>query len=449
MRHVWNAPPAVFVVVTGLSTCAYVYFRLHPEWQMPAAQGFFVLLCALLPGFLYLRFIHFRLGPLCEEYVYNLHRLGVDEPRFLPEPARASAAWTRWNAGGGPGYSAYPPSIYARKFESQYGRWPKSDDDAQNDSVGRLMSMYLCLATLGVGWAFVVWTAPTADTLPRLVDALRFGFLGAYFFLVSLLIRRYFQNDLRPGAYLGGVVRIVTVLVLVIGVDQVFASADVPADQPYALENVTAFLIGIFPNVGVQLMRRAVGKLTGQVRGGLEPPIPLSQLDGMDIWSESRLSEIGIEDVQHLANAQLVDVILGARIPTQRIIDWVDQSLLLIRTGLPRVDNLKAQTTYAQLRAIGVRSSTDLLELVAALGLDLGPGLAWPPGNPLAGMLDSAPYAPAPGKKDPPALAWAAHLSLLTRIAAAATTLQHEPNLKLVRNWQCRAPEGPVKAGCE
>ena len=103
------------------------------------------------------------------------------------------------------------------------------------------MSVYLCLASLVVGWAFVVWTAPIVDTLPRLVDALRFGFLGSYFFLMSLLIRRYFQNDLRPGAYLGGLVRIVTVLVLVVGVDQVFAITDVPADRPYAPENAVAF----------------------------------------------------------------------------------------------------------------------------------------------------------------------------------------------------------------
>ncbi len=440
MRHVWNAPPAVFVVVTGLSTCAYVYFRLHPEWQMPAAQGFLVLLCSLLPGFLYLRFIHFRLGPLCEEYVYNLHRLGVDEPRFLPEPARASAAWTRWNAGGGSGYSAYPPSIYARKFESQYGRWPMSGQEEHQDDLGRLMSVYLCLASLVVGWAFVVWTAPVVDTLPRLVDALRFGFLGAYFFLLSLLIRRYFQNDLRPGAYLGGVVRIVTVLVLVVGCDQVFAITDVPADRPYPPENAVAFLVGVFPTVGVQLIRRAVAKMTGPFRGGLEPPFPLSQLDGMDIWSESRLAEIGIEDVQHLATANLIDVILGARIPTQRIVDWVDQGLLLLRTGLPRTDNASSQTTYAYLRALGVRTSTDLLDVVGRLGLDLRPGRPWPCDDARVAPLCAAPDQPL-DTDDPPNLAWLATVPLLTRIALAEATLQHEPNLRLVQNWHSRAPE--------
>jgi hypothetical protein len=441
-EHVWNAPPVVFLVITGLATAAYVLFRMRPEWQVPVALGFIVLLFALLPGFLYLRFIRFRIGPLSDEYVYNLHRLRVDEPCFLPEPARTSAAWAEWNAKGGPGYRTCPPNIYARKFESQYGRWPMSGQDEHQDDLGRLMSVYLCLASLLVGWAFVVWTATIADTLPRLADALRFGFLGAYFFLLSMLIRRYFQNDLRPGAYLGGVVRIVTVLVLVVGVDQVFSISDVPTDRPYPVENAVAFLVGVFPTVGLQLIRRAVAKVTGPFRGGLEPPFPLSQLDGMDIWSEARLAEVGIEDVQHLATANLIDVILGARIPTERIVDWVDQGLLLLHTGLPRSDNAHAHTTYAYLRVLGVRTSTDLLTLVQRLGLDLQPGQPWPADDPRVAPLSALPVPP--DTEESPTLAWMATVPVLTRLALAEATLQHQPNLRLVRNWYGTDPEGPA-----
>jgi hypothetical protein len=445
LRRVWNAPGVVFVVVTACAIAAYVVFRTRPAWQVPTAQGFAVLLLALLPGFLYLRFIRFRIGPLCAEYVYNLHRLGVDEPRYLPEPLRASAEWDRWYDTGGPGYRK-EPSIYSLKFISQYGRWPVSDDDEHQDSLGRLMSVYLCLATLVVGWAFVVWTAPVAASLPRLIDALRFGFLGAYFFLLSLLIRRYFQNDLRPGAYLSGVVRIVTVLVLVAGVDQALAISDVAGDRSYPVENAVAFLVGVFPTVGVQLIRRAVGKFTGFFRGGLEPPFPLSQLDGMDIWSESRLVEVGIEDVQHLATANLVDVVLGARIPTQRIVDWVDQALLLLRTGLPRIDNLREPTTYAELRTLSVRSSTDLLELVAALKLDLPSSAAWPQADSAFGALaQPSPVAVAPNARFP-SLARLAAVPLLARMALAAATLQHEPNLRLLMNWQSDTSDrGPAE----
>ena len=149
---------------------------------------------------------------------------------------------------------------------------------------------------------------------------------------------------------------------------------------------------------------------------------------------------VGIEDVQHLATANLIDVILGARIPTQRIVDWVDQGLLLLRTGLPRIDNASAPTTYAYLRALGVRTSTDLLDVVDRLGLDLGPGRPGRYVDAHTVPLSMAPVRP-PTTDEPPNLAWLVTVSLLTRMALAEATLQHEPNLRLVQNWHTRAPE--------
>lgn len=64
--------------MTGFATSGYVFFRTRPDWQCPWRWVSSSLLPALLPGFLYLRFIRFRIGPLCDEYVYNLHRLGAD-----------------------------------------------------------------------------------------------------------------------------------------------------------------------------------------------------------------------------------------------------------------------------------------------------------------------------------------------------------------------------------
>jgi hypothetical protein len=41
-------------------------------------------------------------------------------------------------------------------------------------------------------------------------DALRFGFLGAYFFIIEMITRRYFQDDLKTAPYLNGATRILT-----------------------------------------------------------------------------------------------------------------------------------------------------------------------------------------------------------------------------------------------
>jgi hypothetical protein len=60
----------------------------------------------------------------------------------------------------------------------------------------------------------------------------------------------------------------------------------------------------------------------------LTPDYPLNQLDGLNIWYESRLVEEGIEDMQNLATANMVDVILHTRVPVGRLVDWIDQAIL-------------------------------------------------------------------------------------------------------------------------
>ena len=62
----------------------------------------------------------------------------------------------------------------------------------------------------------------------------------------------------------------------------------------------------------------------------LTPDYPLNQLDGLNVWYEARLVEEGIEDMQNLATANLVDVILHTRVPVGRLVDWVDQAKLYL-----------------------------------------------------------------------------------------------------------------------
>jgi hypothetical protein len=48
------------------------------------------------------------------------------------------------------------------------------------------------------------------------------------------------------------------------------------------------------------------------------------------VWYEARLLEEGIEDMQSLATANFVDVILHTRVPVGRLVDWVDQAHLYL-----------------------------------------------------------------------------------------------------------------------
>jgi hypothetical protein len=57
---------------------------------------------------------------------------------------------------------------------------------------------------------------------------------------------------------------------------------------------------------------------------------PLNQIDGLSVCYEARLLEEGIEDMQSLATANFVDVILHTRVPVGRLVDWVDQAHLYL-----------------------------------------------------------------------------------------------------------------------
>ena len=82
---------------------------------------------------------------------------------------------------------------------------------------------------------------------------------------------------------------------------------------------------------------------------------PLTVLDGMDIYERTRLEEEGITGVQALARHDLVDLILSSRIPVPRLIDWLDQALLFQH----------AKAAFGQLRARGIRTATDFLQVFA------------------------------------------------------------------------------------
>jgi hypothetical protein len=285
----------------------------------------FVLWClSFLPGWLYIRFLGQRAGALWSEFVLHLHRLGWDEPGFLPRPPSASAYFEEWLKDGGPRHNQ-KRNLYRQKFDAYYGKGV-ADSIQGTNYAGRTDSMFpvfLATAVLTAGWAAVLWD-PTFLLRPTtLWDMLRFAFLGAYAFIVQSLIRRFFQSDLRPSAYAAAVLRVVLVLLVMTGLHQIVTVTG-------NVEAAVAFMVGIFPIIALQALQRVAATALRVVVPQLTPDYPLNQLDGLNIWYEARLLEEGIEDMQNLATANLVDVLLHTRVPVGRLIDWVDQAALYI-----------------------------------------------------------------------------------------------------------------------
>ncbi len=399
--------------------------KTFPESEVWAAGALklFALWCfAFLPGWLYVRFLGLRAGVLWTEYVLNLHRLGWDETPNLPAPPSALKSTDSVAIG-----TEAEANVYRQKFDAYYGRRVSrlaadpSDDNNFRVSVETLFPVFLCTTVLAVGWAAVLWDTDFVDSPSGPWDALKFGFLGAYAFAITMLTRRFYQSDLRPSAYAGVVLRIILVLLIVAVLHQLFALSATAQDPLSNTEMITAFVVGFFPLVGLQALQRVVSKALRVVVPQLSPDYPLDQLDGVNVWYEARLTEEGVEDMQNLTTMNLVDVILHTRVPVGRLVDWVDQAFLLIhlepvdRKQLgkqrsanlePSLDSRSGVQTRTALRRIGIRTATDLLKAIPE------------PDQPNAGLSAAG--------------------ADIDQLRILATVLQKEEGLRPVWHWQQR-----------
>jgi hypothetical protein len=193
------------------------------------------------------------------------------------------------------------------------------------------------------------------------------GFLGAYFFAVNMTFRRYVRADLRPKAYSHIAVRIIVTLILV----WIVASLPVLGSDP-AVILVLGFFIGIIPEtamvifrdflLGVPILRGVLLKVIPSVEEGQ----PLRDLQGITVYDRARLLEEGIENIETLVHHTFVELMLWTRIPTQRLVDLLDQAVLYLRVNTGDVSDKSygdVPKAMAALRSRYVRTATDFLRV--------------------------------------------------------------------------------------
>jgi hypothetical protein len=429
---------------------AWPPLHVRPLAGVLTLEAFAVWSLAFLPGWLYIRFLGLRAGALWVEYVLNLHRLGWDRPRYLPRPPKNSEFYADWFSDGG-ALLDHRPNIYRQKFDAYYGKSVSRSGHGDGPSIRieTLFPVFLTTVTFAACWTAVLWNPHFASNPTTVWDALKFGFLGAYSFDLQMLIRRFFQSDLRPAAYANAMQRIIVVFILVTVLYQLLPSG---SQRTVA---IVAFIVGFFPLVGMQALQGSAAAALRAVVPSLSPSYPLNQIDGLSIWYEARLLEEGIEDMQSLATANFVDVILHTRVPVGRLVDWVDQAHLYlhldriertwrerssakhdkkpapshgptrdfspgIAAGSVTASSRAGTRTRTALRQLGIRKATDLLKAFPPERLD--PDLAAAPGSPWADYMTSV----SGGQLDE------AQLSTIVRV------LDHEPSLAPVWNWHER-----------
>jgi hypothetical protein len=366
-----------------LSLVGAIALILVPTIYLDESSRLFVLklvsagLLAFLPGWLYLQFIRNKGRSLYDEYVLNLFRLHIDKLANLPAPPKHTTYYIPWNRAHEKLGTKNKDNLYRSKFEAIYGRSSVSTLGLIVEK-GRLpkrteafspvvyATLIMCL-----GWVLVLQPellgalrlgeiVPSGRPLLP-VEPLQFGFLGAYTFIIQDLVRRYYRDDLRTSGYIAAISRIVFSAVLIMTVNLMWSG------QAGQQENILAFFIGFFPQIGLQVLKTGLTKPLGRLVPSLSTKYPLSSLEGLNFWYEARLNEEGIEDQQNLVSASLVDLMLRTRAPVMRLVDWLDQAFLQLH--LP-ANPKNPESMSTDLRRLGIRTATELENTFEELGED-------------------------------------------------------------------------------
>lgn len=107
------------------------------------------------------------------------------------------------------------------------------------------------------------------------------------------------------------------------------------SDRTQATLLLVAFFIGFFPTQWLNWLRKTLVRFFGWLGGGaadsdLIGSKPLGILDGMNTFHESRLNQMGIDNVQNLAFIDIRKILLSTQYDSQVLVNWIDQAMLAV-----------------------------------------------------------------------------------------------------------------------
>jgi tetratricopeptide (TPR) repeat protein len=292
-------------------------------------QVSFIATASLLPALLFFLFDRYQMNTLRHRLYRDLFRLD----RRLKTRAEIDTKY------GSQINEAYGPEEQGSGRLAPGTRWP----------------VLVCAFVISMLWLAAFRPIGSIDEVAILTPmgpertAFTFGFLGAYFFGLQVVARRFARGDLKPKAYGYITIRILTVAVL-------SWVLDVLVQTNYSPKLVAAFLIGIVPDefftlVRERFRRKSIGRLAPE-----SEKHPLTKLEGIDLYDRARLEQEGIVNVESFAHHELIRLVLETRIPVSQLVDWMDQAILYLHCVQDSNDSARSK-----LREYGIRTTTDLL----------------------------------------------------------------------------------------
>ena len=166
------------------------------------------------------------------------------------------------------------------------------------------------------------------------------GFVGAYVWSVNYLILRIANFDLSPLSFLTTSAHILMTVFVAWVLRQVVA-APAPEGIAVAVLLGVAFLSGLYPLLGLNVL---IDRLPSWLRfkrdiaeaSQIGRSFPLDLIDGIDPSIRFRLNELDFGDVQNLATANPVELLVETPYSFGQILDWMAQAQLLAELGPQR-----------------------------------------------------------------------------------------------------------------
>ena len=200
--------PAILIALGG------VVFVAEPTWRVNVIRTVLDVILLITPAVMWWLFIEAQRASLLNEFLTNVQRLGLLERRE-PLGETEAARSTRIDS-------------YLQKFEGTYGRVPQrvhrdvlenritpySTEEARTQAPFSVSAVpvSITVVVLAIGWLITlppvrgklvdeqeVWTTALTPT----ATPVTFAFLGAYFFAIQMLFRRYVRSDLRGSTLCG------------------------------------------------------------------------------------------------------------------------------------------------------------------------------------------------------------------------------------------------------
>ena len=159
------------------------------------------------------------------------------------------------------------------------------------------------------------------------------AFVGVYLFNMGTTVRRLYLNDLSEHVFWSSINRLLLSLGLAVVISTAYKLGRDPDKEIQQYFYFVFFAIGFLANVFLGWVMEVALRIT-KIGKPKVSELPLQMVEGINIWREFRLEEEGIEGVQNLATADVIDLAVKTHFNIRTLIDWIDQAILLDRLGV-------------------------------------------------------------------------------------------------------------------